>query len=124
MKRTTILTVFAFAAVLAACSSKKTTTTSTNETNETNGDALFMQAAAAKFPGYTKEEFSKGKTMYEANCGMCHGLKKPTSQNEDGWRHWVPDMAKKVNKKSGSEVLTAADNETIIRYLVVSANMK
>lgn len=120
MKRTTILTVLTLAAVFAACSSKKTTTSSTDATN---GDAMFLQAAAAKFPGYTKEEFSKGKTMYEANCGMCHGLKKPSSQNEEGWRHWVPDMAKKVNKKSGSEVLTAADNETIIRYLVVSANM-
>jgi cytochrome c5 len=121
MKKTTILAVIAISILAAACGSKKSATTSNNAAD---GDAQAFQAAAAKFPGFTKEEFSKGKTMYEANCGMCHGLKKPSSQNEEGWRHWVPDMAKKVNKKSGSDVLTAADNETIIRYLVVSANMK
>lgn len=56
-----------------------------------------------------------GKAAFEANCGKCHGLKKPSSRNEEQWRQVVPRMAKKVNK---SEVkIDEATQEKIIRYL-------
>jgi cytochrome c5 len=71
---------------------------------------------AAKFPGYTLAELNEGKGLYEANCGTCHALKKPTSEPESEWRRIVPDMVRKVNKNG--MVLDNAKEERILKYLI------
>jgi len=71
---------------------------------------------AAKFPGYTLAELNEGKTLYENNCGTCHGLKKPSSEPESEWRRIVPVMVKKVNKNK--VVLDAHSEDLILRYVV------
>jgi cytochrome c5 len=71
---------------------------------------------AAKFSGYTLADLTEGKKLYEANCGSCHALKKPTAENEATWRREVPVMVKKVNKNS--MVLDAHAEEMILRYVV------
>lgn len=71
---------------------------------------------AAKFPGYSLAELNEGKTLYETNCGTCHGLKKPTSEPESEWRRIVPIMVKKVNKDK--LVLNARSEDLILRYVV------
>jgi cytochrome c5 len=55
---------------LAACASKKTTVALSD------ADAT---RAAAKYPGSSLASLQKGKTLYEDNCGNCHGLKSTTA---------------------------------------------
>jgi cytochrome c5 len=67
--------------------------------------------ASAKFPGITLAEINEGKSLYEANCGKCHGLKKPASRNEEKWRQIVPRMAKKAK-------IDAETEAKILKYVV------
>ena len=67
--------------------------------------------ATTKFPGTTLAELNEGKTLYTDNCGKCHGLKKPTSLNEEGWRKIVPPMAKKAK-------INAEQEDKILKYVV------
>ncbi|UTW63178.1 hypothetical protein KFE98_03205 [bacterium SCSIO 12741] len=71
---------------------------------------------ASSNPGTTLEDLKKGMSLYQANCGKCHALKKPSARSAEQWNEIVPRMSKKVNKKE--EKLTAADQELVTRYLV------
>ncbi len=73
---------------------------------------------AARYPGYTTDMLSEGKSLYEGNCGNCHGLYKPTSETPEKWAEIVPWMAKKTNKAAGSEILDATKQDLILKYLV------
>lgn len=77
---------------------------------------------AQKFPGLTLSELNEGKTIYEANCGLCHELEKPRSRNEAGWNAIVPGMVAKVNKKAGSEVIDSHKKDLILHYLITMSN--
>jgi cytochrome c5 len=97
-----LLLTSAIALILAACAAKKTTVAMTD------ADAT---RAAAKFPGATLLTLQQGKTMYEDNCGKCHGLKSPSAYNEEQWRKHVKRMAPKAKIDKPTEDL-------ILQYVV------
>jgi len=105
MKKLMVMTA---ALALAACGSTKLLT-------PTQSDA---DRGAQMFPNYTLAELNEGKTLFENNCGQCHGLKNPASRNEEKWRKVVPRMVGKVNKKAGHTVLDAKAQETLLRYVL------
>lgn len=97
--------------ILAGCaSSKKTTNLAPSQTD--------VDKVASKYPGYTLANLIEGKKLYEDNCASCHGLKKPSSRNEEQWKNIVPIMIKKVNKKAGGDVLDESKQQLILKYLV------
>jgi hypothetical protein len=79
---------------------------------------------STKYPGYSLVELNEGKTLYETNCGNCHGLKKPSAHTEQQWSGIVPDMVRKVNKKAGKELLNRSNEESILRYVVTMSTAK
>lgn len=93
--------------LLGACASKKVVVAM----SQTDADR-----AAAIFPGASLASLNDGKMKYEANCGKCHGLKKPTSRNEAQWREIVPRMAVKAKVDSGTENL-------ILQYVVTMSGV-
>lgn len=105
MKKTIIFMFIVI--VLAACSAKVTMMTESDASR-----------AAKKFSGTTLANLNEGKANYEANCGLCHGLKKPSARTEDQWKHIVPDMVTQVNKKLGKEEINAKEQQNILAYLV------
>ncbi len=82
----------------------------------TKADADF---AAKKYSDCNLAQLQKGKESYEKYCNSCHGLKKPTSQTEEGWNKMVPMMSRKANKKAGSVIVDENTQNAILRYLVV-----
>jgi cytochrome c2 len=78
---------------LAACASQKMLT-------PTEADAT---AAASKFPGTTLADLQEGKTLYEANCQKCHGLKNPQKFTETQLDQIVPSMAAKAKVDKATE---------------------
>jgi len=105
------LIVLFVAAIIFSCSSSTTIPTQTNTNKATNNSD-------------STEALLEGKKLYEANCGTCHKLYKPTSQSEEGWKHEVPEMSIKVNRKAGTEVLDAKKQEMILKYLITASNQK
>ncbi len=93
------LAVIVLIAVFAAC---------TKLIAPTQPDA---DRAAQMFPGITLAELNQGKTLYEQNCGKCHGLKKPASRTEEKWRKIMPPMAKKAKIDKQKE-------ELILKYVL------
>jgi cytochrome c2 len=113
MKYKSVLLILTTGLVLFACSPKATT--------KVNSDAITqadVDRAVKMYSDVTYDDLVKGQSLYKENCGNCHGLKKPSYTNEEGWRKIVPDMSMKVNRKAGSTVLAAKEQEQIIRYLV------
>jgi cytochrome c5 len=100
MKTISILTVSVL--LLAACAAKKTAVVISD------ADA---NRAAAKYPGATLASLQQGKTLYEDNCGKCHGLKSPTAYNEEQWGKHVKRMAPKAKIDKPTEDL-------ILQYVV------
>jgi hypothetical protein len=70
----------------------------------------------SKFPGYTLTDLANGKTLYEENCGNCHGLKKFNSETEEDWKKIVPNMVRKANKKGSS--IDQKGEDDILRYVI------
>jgi mono/diheme cytochrome c family protein len=81
-----------------------------------------VDRVATKYPGYTLAELNQGKSIYEQNCGSCHGLKSPSSETEAEWNHIVPEMTGKTNKKAGKEVINAKDQEILLKYLITMSS--
>lgn len=100
MKTISILTLTVL--LLAACAAKKTAVVISDN------DAT---RAAAKYPGATLASLQQGKTLYEDNCGKCHGLKSPTAYNEEQWGKHVKRMAPKAKIDKTTENL-------ILQYVV------
>ena len=100
MKKTSIIA--AMALLLAACAAKKTTVALSD------ADAA---RAAAKYPGATLATLNQGKTLYEGNCGKCHGLKSPSAYNEEQWGKHVMRMAPKAK-------IDKATEDLILQYVV------
>ena len=105
-------------AILVACGTAKNSSPKV-ETLPTQGDVDRVQT---KFPGYTLTDLNEGKQLFEANCNLCHGLKKPASRTEEEWKTIVPRMVKKVNNKEGHSV-SADGEEKILRYVITMGSV-
>jgi hypothetical protein len=101
------------AVVLAGCASAKLITPSQAD----------VDRVSSKFPDYSLTELNNGKTLFEKHCGICHGLKDPTSRTEAQWTKIVPQMSIKVNRKEGN-VLDANAEKSILRYLITMGSTK
>lgn len=93
-------------AILAGCASSQ-------KLAPTQAD---VDRVSSKFPGYTLEALTQGKTLYEQNCGTCHKLYKPRTKSEASWQQIVPSMVKKAVKKGAK--IDAAGEELILKYLI------
>jgi len=98
---------------IIACSSKKNISTSA----PSPFSPAELERAASKFPGTTGDQLVLGKTLYEGNCGTCHGLKKVADYTESQWKEINPKMVVKANKYKGANLDAEAEN-TILKYLV------
>ena len=97
--------VIFFATVFSACSVKLLVPSQTD-----------VDRVSRKYSGYSLTELNEGKTLYQQQCGNCHGLKKPSSRTEAQWNEIVPKMTKKANKNA--EVISAKTQELILKYLI------
>lgn len=113
MKNTTLIIISIF---IISCASTKFV-----PPTPTQADA---DRASVNYPGTTLSELNEGKIHYEANCGKCHALKKPTSKSEQQWTTIVPKMSAKANKKAGREVVTPAIQESILKYVIAMSGVK
>ncbi|MFH1121605.1 MAG: c-type cytochrome [Bacteroidota bacterium] len=75
-----------------------------------------------KFSNLSLDQLVQGKALYEQNCALCHGLKKPGSRNEAQWNKIVPAMSAKVNRKKGEGTLSSEKQDILMRYLVTMGN--
>jgi cytochrome c5 len=80
-------------------------------------EPLTMEDIKKRFPGYTLTEYNAGESLYQVNCGKCHGLYKAGSLTEGKWASTIPRMAVKVNKKAGRDLISKAGEQAIYRYL-------
>src|SRR6478735_2667431 len=93
-----IILYLSAALFIAACT--KAVAPTASKPDFTEADA---QRASTMWPNTTVEDLKQGKALYEANCGSCHGLKKPSSEPESEWRHIVPPMARKAKIDADTE---------------------
>lgn len=94
--------------ILAACGT-------TRLIQPTQADA---ERGAQKYSNLTLADLNQGKAIFEQNCSLCHGLKKPASRNEEQWNKIVPNMTAKVNKKKGAETIDSHSQDILLRYLI------
>lgn len=112
------LLIAACTAILVACGTAKSGSAKV-ESMPSQADVDRVQA---KFPGYTLNDLHEGKKLFEANCALCHGLKKPDSRTEEQWKTIVPRMVKKANGKNGN-ALDASGEEKILRYVITMGSV-
>lgn len=120
---------------IVACASKKTTTSSSSTSSSTASTPATKEMAFAPISkkeisasnfkssvqGFTFEDFSKGKSIYESSCDKCHTLKDPKEFSVAEWSHSVPEMVTKYKKKIGdmdskSEQLILGYGVTVIEF--------
>jgi cytochrome c len=94
--------------MLAACSTVKLV-----QPTQTDVDR-----GVQKYSNLTLADLNQGKTIYEKECALCHGLKNPASKNEEKWKKIVPDMVQKVNKKKGKVAIDTKSEEILLQYLI------
>lgn len=114
-----IILPFLLAFLALSCNTTKSTTTATS--TEDNAEELF---ADSKFPGFTKEKFEEGKSLFENNCNLCHGLEESYGKSEEVLAKYVPGMSRKVNDKKGKEVISEEGKKLIFEYLVTINSKK
>lgn len=119
MKKKSLLAAVGVA-ILVACGTAKNSGSPKVEALPTQGDVDRVQS---KFPGYTLDELYQGKQLFEANCNLCHKLKKPASEPESEWKEIVPRMVKKVNSKEGHHI-DEAGQEKILRYVITMGSVE
>ncbi len=68
-------------------------------------------------------ELNKGKLIYDQNCGLCHAAKKVNSRSVEAWKGVVPRMVVKVNRKTGTETISQADEQVMLNYLTTMCNL-
>ncbi len=90
--------------VIFACSHKTTSTVTKTEVATEK-----MESATV-----SNEQFSAGKTVYDAKCGRCHKLHNPNRGNMTQWTKWIDRMAPKAK-------LTADEKQLVMDYVSVNA---
>ena len=63
------------------------------------------------------EKLDDAHTLYTSKCGTCHSLKKPSSEDEAGWKKIVPPMAAKAK-------LTTEEQALILNYVLTMREAK
>ncbi|MEZ5172415.1 MAG: hypothetical protein R2850_02595 [Bacteroidia bacterium] len=64
------------------------------------------------------EIFSATKSLFETQCNRCHALKQPSSKPADAWKHIIPDMVNKANRK-GAGISTEQEKNLLTYVLAV-----
>lgn len=98
--------------MLAACSTVKLV-------QPTQSD---VERGVQKYSNLTLADLNQGKAIYERECGLCHGLKNPTSQSEEKWKKIVPKMVVKTNNKKGKIAIDEKSEEILLQYLITMSS--
>ena len=73
------------------------------------------------FPGLTLEQLTAGQQIFMTSCNACHPYKNPSKRTAEEWKHIIPEMTTKANRKLGNTI--DADKETaLLRYVSVMCN--
>jgi cytochrome c1 len=70
--------------------------------------------ASQHWPGTTLADLQRGRGLYLNHCSSCHNLYRPEQYPGEKWRALVGEMTERAK-------LTGDEAETIVRYLVASA---
>ncbi len=89
--------------IIYSCASKSSVPTEVATKKEPEG----LPFARALTP-----ELMEGKTLYENNCGKCHGLYDTKAFSAEKWKPIVEDMRKKAK-------LSEADGLKIFNYVAM-----
>lgn len=98
---------------LAACAAKKSATESTTKTPS---DSEYLATAQKIDPSMTLETFSTTKSLFETECNRCHAVKKPASKPAEAWKHIIPDMVKKANRKGAA--ISPEQEKNLLTYVL------
>lgn len=116
MKNLSLITLVLF---LAACASKKASAPTVTQPKDESGiSQADVDRGVVKFPGTTIASLIQGKANYESRCQSCHSLIPPASVVESKWRVIVPEMVKKVNRKSPTMAVDSSMEASILHYVV------
>ena len=109
MKHTKSIFAIAFTAIiiLTACSHKSTPTAALAPTAPKEAPAQFNMMTASAGPSVVE-----GEKVYNAKCGKCHDLKKPSEYNTKEWTSIMKSMAvkAKLNDVEKSDVMAYVAN--------------
>lgn len=94
MKNLVYLSCF-IGAILYSCSSK--TTIASSSSIDTSAESV-----------------SKGKTVFDSNCGKCHGLPEATDHTAEQWNKIIARMAPKAK-------LNPEETNWVLAYVTVNA---
>jgi len=108
MKKAIVICSMITASVIMVNCSPKTakTTATTTETKATTTPSVATTATAA--------QLETGKSIYNAKCGTCHGLKDPTKYTQESWTHIMKSMIPKAK-------LNEADGNLVTAYVMANA---
>lgn len=73
---------------------------------------------AAKDVNDNKEIFAEAKLIYNSKCATCHAPKNPSLYSPEALTRIVPSMVAKTNKRAGSEVINASQQQALLEYLL------
>jgi len=99
-----LLATLAFAAALGGCAGQLHV--------PVEADAA---RASQRWPGTTLGDLQRGRGLYVNNCSSCHTLYRPEVFPSSKWRELVGEMTERAK-------LTPDEVETIVRYLMASAD--
>lgn len=103
MKKTILL--FAAAAFMFACKSKKSASTTSTDPTEVQ-----LVAVKAKYPDATMETLKQGHALYYGTCTKCHGAKDIASRDMERWPGIIESMAKKAG-------ISETEKDAVLKYV-------
>lgn len=65
-----------------------------------------------------KEIFAEAKLIYNGKCATCHAPKNASLYTAEALTRIVPSMVAKTNKRAGSEIINAAQQQMLLEYLL------
>lgn len=101
-------------AVLASCGSAQLA--SPTESDVAKADFGSKQFAIA--------DVNAGYELYQAKCGLCHGLKDPMRYTEEQWNILVPGMVRKANDKKNTQITSEQENQILAYVLTMGPYSK